>query len=87
MDDQRKYVRTASGAVVELFHPSIGRIEARARDLSEGGIFVLMGNHVLPPIGTVLRVLIKRYTGAINREPVTMRVVHHQAGGIGLSFT
>jgi hypothetical protein len=86
VEDQRKYVRTASGAVVELFHPTLGRIEAKARDLSEGGIFVLMGNQVLPPVGTLLQVRIKRYTGAINQEPVPMRVVHHQAGGIGLAF-
>lgn len=86
LEDQRKYIRANTGALVELFHPTIGRIEAKARDLSEGGIFVLMGNQVSPPIGTVLQVRIKRYTGAINQEPVAMRVVHHQGGGIGLAF-
>ena len=87
MEEQRKYARVSSGgALVELFHPAIGRIEAKARDLSEGGIFAILGNQVLPPIGTVLQVRIKRYTGALNQEPVPMRVVHHQVGGIGLAF-
>ncbi|MET0380102.1 MAG: PilZ domain-containing protein [Spongiibacteraceae bacterium] len=86
MEDQRRHSRTASTALVELVHPALGRIEVKARDLSDGGIFVLIGQHVAPPIGTVLQVRIKRFTGAINRDPVAMRVVHHQSGGVGLAF-
>lgn len=86
MPEQRLHSRTPSAALVELLHPALGRIEVRARDLSDGGIFVLMGSHVPPPVGTVLQVRIKRFTGAINQEPVPMRVVHHQSGGIGLAF-
>lgn len=69
-----------------MHHPSLGQIQVRARDLSEGGIFALMGNHRPPPVGTVVMVRIKRHTGAINQTPVAMRVVHHQFGGIGLAF-
>jgi len=86
MEELRRYSRAASGALVEMFHPSIGRIELRARDLSDGGIFVVMGNYNAPPVGTVLQVRIKRHTGTINQEPVAMRVVHHQMGGVGLAF-
>lgn len=86
MEEQRRYPRTPSSALVEMQHPSLGLIEVKARDLSDGGIFVLMGNHRAPPVGTVLRVRIKRYTGVINQEPVPMRVVHQQLGGIGLAF-
>jgi hypothetical protein len=86
MEDQRRHARTASTALVELTHPALGRMEVKARDLSDGGIFVLMGQHIAPPIGTVLQVRIKRFTGAINHEPVAMRVVHHQSGGAGLAF-
>jgi len=85
-DEQRRYSRTASSALVEMYHPGFGMIEVKARDLSDGGIFVLMGNHQPPPVGTLLQVRIKRYTGIINREPVMMRVVHQQAGGVGLAF-
>jgi hypothetical protein len=86
MHEQRRYDRSASSALVELHHPSFGMIEVKARDLSEGGVFVLMGRHPSPPVGTLLQVRIKRYTGVINQEPVPMRVVHHQPGGIGLAF-
>lgn len=67
-------------------HPLLGLIEVKARDLSDGGIFALMGTQPAPPLGTEMLVRIKRYTGTINQEPVRMRVVHHQAGGVGLAF-
>lgn len=85
-DDKRRFVRTPSGALVEMQHPVLGLIEVKARDLSDGGISVLMGSFPPPPLGLVLMVRIKRYTGVINQEPVPMRVVHHQTGCVGLSF-
>lgn len=87
MDNRRKFMRTASDAIVEMSHPTMGTLSVRARDLSEGGISVDMGNHVAPPLGTVLKVRIKRHTGSINAEPLQMRVVHVQDGKfVGLSF-
>ena len=86
VEEQRHYVRRPSGALVEMHHPSFGTIEIKARDLSDGGIFALMGNYQAPPVGTTVMVRIKRYTGVINQEPIAMRVVHQQTGGIGLAF-
>ncbi len=86
IEEQRRYVRTPSGAMVEMQHPSLGTIQIKARDLSDGGIFAVMGNYQAPPVGTTVLVRIKRYTGVINQEPVPMRVVHQQQGGIGLAF-
>lgn len=86
LSEQRRSIRSPVAALVEMRHPALGVIEARARDLSEGGIFVLGGNYVLPPVGTVLQVRIKRYSGVINDQPVAMRVVHHQPHGMGLAF-
>ena len=85
-EEQRRHTRTAVAAVVEMQHPNLGLIEVRARDLSEGGIFVLMGNYPPPPTGTVVKVRITRFTGVINHEPVPIRVVHQQFGGVGLAF-
>lgn len=67
-------------------HSSIGILHGFARDVSDGGVFVQLQNVILPPVGTVMDVTIKRFTGAINAEPVAMRVVHHSGGGLGLSF-
>lgn len=90
MDDmhqeKRRHARTPSTAVVEMQHPVLGLIEVKARDLSDGGISVLMGNVPPPPLGLVLMIRIKRYTGVINQEPVPMKVVHHNTGCVGLSF-
>jgi hypothetical protein len=85
-NDQRRFVRSPSTALVEMQHPTLGTIEVKARDLSDGGISVLMGNIPAPPLGLVMMIRIKRYTGVINQEPVPMRVVHHQLGCVGLAF-
>lgn len=86
MEEQRRFPRVPSSAIVEMQHPVLGMIEVKARDLSDGGIFVMMGQYPAPPVGIVLLVRIKRHTGVINREPIAMRVVHHQGGGVGLAF-
>lgn len=87
MENRRRHLRTASDMMVELRHPSIGVLTVKAGDLSEGGISVEMGHHVPPPKGTELDVVIKRHTGAINADPVRMRVMHVQNDGrIGLMF-
>ncbi|MDX9873732.1 MAG: PilZ domain-containing protein [Spongiibacteraceae bacterium] len=84
--EQRRHPRTPTTALVELSHPGIGQLEMAARDLSEGGIYVVTGGRFKPPVGTVLQVRIKRHTGVLNEEPVPMRVVHHQSDGMGLAF-
>ena len=87
MHEQRRYERSGSQALVEISHPSFPPMELRARDLSDGGIFVYLGNHIAPPVGTVVKARLKRHTGLLNEQPVDMRVVHHSNGGMGLMFT
>jgi hypothetical protein len=86
-NDLRQFERSPCSFQVVMRHDSIGILHGFAHDISEGGVFVQLQNVILPPVGTVLSVTIKRYTGAINSEPVPMCVVHHNAGGIGLSFS
>jgi hypothetical protein len=86
MIEQRKFERSSSAALCEVVHPSFGSLEFKVRDLSDGGAFVYSGHHIAPPVGTVVKVVIKRYSGVINEEPVDMRVVHHQSGGFGMMF-
>ena len=84
--DQRRFERRSSAALCKLFHPSLGIIELKVRDISDGGLFLYTGHHIAPPVGTVVKVTIKRHSGVVNEEPVDMRVVHQQAAGIGLMF-
>lgn len=86
MQDQRRFMRASSEALVEISHPSFGTLELKARDLSDGGVSVFLGNHISPPVGTVVKVKIKRHSGVINNEPVDMQVVHQHSGGMGLMF-
>ena len=79
-------MRVSTAALVEISHPGLGVIELKAKDLSEGGIFVYLGNHLALPVGTIVKTTIRRHKGTINLEPVDMRVVHHHAGGMGLQF-
>jgi len=50
MLEHRVHTRTSSEAIVEIHHPSIGVYEVKARDLSEGGVFVLTGQYPKPPV-------------------------------------
>ncbi|HEY9035319.1 MAG TPA: PilZ domain-containing protein [Pseudomonadales bacterium] len=85
--DNRAYPRRHLDTMVEMSHPGIGVMLVQAINLSDGGMAVAMGRHVVPPMGTVLQVKIKRHAGAINSEPVAMRVVHVQPDGtVGLMF-
>lgn len=87
MIEHRQYLRTPSDALVVITHPGFGSVTVKARDLSDGGLSVDMGHHPRPPVGTVVQVLIKRHTGAINALPVNMQVKHVQLNGIvGLAF-
>lgn len=87
MIEHRQYLRTPSNATVVMSHPGFGTISVPAKDLSEGGISVDLSQHFRPPVGTIVDVLIKRYTGAINATPVKMQVRHIQLNGtVGLAF-
>ena len=86
-DERRHNLRTSAEAQVIIIHPGIGRITVKARDLSDGGISVDMKHQVIPPVGTIVDVIIKRHTGALNRDPVSMQVRHIQHDGtVGLAF-
>jgi hypothetical protein len=86
MIELRQFERRPFNAFVEVRHPNMGIFEWRARDISEGGIFVRTGSSPKPPVGTVLKVRLKRHGSTINVEPLAMRVVHQRRDGIGLLF-
>lgn len=85
--EKRSFARTASNAQVDVYHEAIGKLSYMARDLSDGGVFLISGSAPKIPIGTTVQVIIKRYTGVLNQEPVAMTVVRHQGDGMGLAFS
>ncbi len=86
MDERRRFERTTTSIKVEITHPAFGTLVGFARDISDGGAQVLMDQEPLPPVGTIVNVIFRRMVGAINAEPVTMRVVYLQGNLVGLSF-
>lgn len=87
MDDRRRFERTSTSIRVEITHPAFGIITGFARDISDGGASVMIENQPNPPVGTVVKVRFKRMVGAINEDPVTMKVMHHHRNIVGLMFT
>ncbi len=85
-DDRRRTERKSSFIRVEITHPSIGTIIGSTQDISDGGASVKIENHPLPPLGTSVKVRFIKLSGAINKEPVDMNVVHHMRNTIGLMF-
>jgi hypothetical protein len=83
---RRAHPRTASHAVLEISHDAFGTMLLHAKNASAGGFFVLRGAHNLPPKGTEVKVIIRRYTGALNSEPTVMKVAHVSDEGMGLAF-
>ena len=87
MDNRRQHERSSAMVRVDLFHNAFGHISVHARDISDGGMSVDMGNNIPPPPGTIVQVKMRRITGTINEDAVEMQVVHVQGKGVGLKFT
>ncbi|MCW8194315.1 PilZ domain-containing protein [Proteobacteria bacterium 005FR1] len=87
MDERRRFERRSTTIRVEIAHPAFGTIVGFTQDISDGGASVAIENQPCPPVGTVVSVRFRKMVGAINEEPVNMRVVHHQRNVIGLMFS
>lgn len=86
MIERRMFDRTSTSIRVEMSHPSFGTIVGFAKDVSDGGAQVQIENQVCPPVGTEVMVKFKKAIGAINQEPVPMRIVHQLRNTLGLMF-
>ena len=84
--DRRNSERKASNIRVEIMHPSFGTIIGSTQDISDGGASVKIENQSIPPVGTEVSVRFIKMVGAINQEPVSMKVMHHQSNTVGLMF-
>jgi hypothetical protein len=86
VEERRRYERTASAFRVEMTHPSFGTIVGFAMDISDGGAQVSIENHPSPPVGTVVNVVFRKNIGAVNQQPVPMKVMHSHRNLVGLMF-
>lgn len=86
MEERRRFERTSTTIRVEITHPAFGTIIGFTQDISDGGASVVIENHPNPPVGTIVDVRFKRIVGAINEDPVPMKVMHQNRNVIGLMF-
>lgn len=84
MSEQRKYERKLVKAGVKLFHPVFGETEAITRNISNGGVFVIVPPENELPQGTELKMQLLE-----SSDPnviFNMRVVRKDKAGMGLMF-
>ncbi|MGH1469667.1 MAG: PilZ domain-containing protein [Cellvibrionaceae bacterium] len=86
LDERRRFERKSTTIRVEITHPAFGTIIGFTQDISDGGASVVIENQPNPPVGTVVNVLFKKMVGAINEEPVAMKVMHQHRNVVGLMF-
>ena len=84
MSDKRGSPRTAFNAKVKVMHTSIGESVFMTRDISDGGIFVLVDGQEFPPIGSSVQVQVQGMP--IAAPIVEMVIVRKGSDGYGLQF-
>jgi len=86
MSNQRRHLRTALRCKFKIWHESIGEKVVQTRDVSDGGVFLIMDPVAedIPPMGTILKGQVQ---GMMDDAPiVTLEVVRMAPEGIGLRF-
>ena len=82
--DQRRHVRTAFACRIKIIHESVGELLVKTRDISDGGVFVVLEPDQIPPVGTLLTGQVQ---GLMDDAPVLqLEVVRVEPTGVGLRF-
>ncbi len=85
--EYRSHPRVQIPLLVELQHPSLGKIRCVARDVSEGGVYVYLEDTPMHS-GAKLKLTLLN-PDAVHNQPmptVEMQVVRSDSQGIGLAF-
>jgi hypothetical protein len=83
-NDQRRFVRTPFACRIKIMHDSVGELLVKTRDISDGGVFVVLEPEHIPPIGTHLSGQVQ---GLMDDAPILeMEVVRVEPSGVGLRF-
>lgn len=85
--EQRKHLRIGLVVDIELSLPEKGRVTVRTKNISDGGLFLILDEVELPPIGTEVQVRLKNQLGDGEDPPINRAmVVRSDPDGIGLEF-
>lgn len=82
--DKRRHVRTSFTCRIKIAHDSVGELLVKTRDISDGGVFVVLEPEQIPPIGTRLTGQVQ---GLMDEAPtLQLEVVRVEPAGVGLRF-
>lgn len=85
--ENRKHLRIGLVVDIELSLPDAEPVNVRTKNISDGGLYLLLDDIQLPPVGSEVKVRLKNQLGDGEEPPVNRaRVVRHETGGIGLEF-
>ena len=85
--ENRKHLRIGLTVDIELTLPGQPTVDVRTRNISDGGLYLILDDIELPPIGTEVQVKLKNQLGDGEEPPVNRaKVVRHESSGIGLEF-
>ncbi len=84
MDNRRKYSRIPVRLRIKISHPSIGEKIVHSRDLSEGGLFVVVDPTDLPEEGNIVK---GQVLDTEEEAPtVDMKIVRVGQNGLALEY-
>lgn len=82
--EKRKYLRTPLQCKIKIIHDSLGELIVKTRDISDGGVFVILEPNQIPPIGSHVTGQVQ---GLMDDAPILeMEIVRVEPGGVGLRF-
>ncbi|MFZ5604171.1 MAG: PilZ domain-containing protein [Pseudomonadota bacterium] len=84
MSNKRRHQRTNLRCKFKIWNDSIGEVLVTTRDISDGGVFLILDSTINLPIGTQARGQVQ---GMMADAPiVAMEVVRMEPAGVGLKF-
>lgn len=84
MDNKRKHTRHPVAVNIKISHPDIGEKIVKTKDISDGGLFILVEPADMPAPGSIVQGQVQ---GMMEAPPVLMmEVVRIAKGGLGLRY-
>jgi c-di-GMP-binding flagellar brake protein YcgR len=82
--DQRRHIRTQLQCKIKITHATLGEKIVNTRDISDGGVFVVLEPNDIPPVGSKVTGQVQ---GLTDDAPILeMEVVRIESSGVGLRF-
>ncbi|MDQ1362717.1 MAG: hypothetical protein QG652_577 [Pseudomonadota bacterium] len=83
----RRHLRIGLVVEIELTLPGAAPQIVRTKNISDGGLFLVIDEVKLPAVGTEVKVRLKNQLGDGEEPPVNRaKVVRHDPDGMGLEF-